>query len=60
MSGVNKLEIRVQILKLFQGADFVLLTETWHFTDQHLPYVEGFDSLTIAHCATWKNKCDKT
>jgi hypothetical protein len=29
--GVNKLEMGVQILELFQGADLVLLTETWHF-----------------------------
>jgi hypothetical protein len=47
--GVNKLETRVQILEMFQGADFVLLTETWHFPCQHLPHVEGFDSLAIAH-----------
>jgi hypothetical protein len=46
--GINKLETRVQILELFQGADLVLLTETWHFPGQHLPHVEGFDSLTIA------------
>ncbi len=26
--GVNKLEMGVQILELFQGADLVLLTET--------------------------------
>jgi hypothetical protein len=32
MGGVNKLETWVQILELFQGADFVLLTETWHFS----------------------------
>jgi hypothetical protein len=47
--GVNKLETGVEILKLFQGADFVLLTETWHFPCQHLPHVEGFDSLAVAH-----------
>jgi len=46
--GVNKLEMGVQILELFQGADLVLLIETWHFLGQHLPHVEGFDSLTIA------------
>jgi hypothetical protein len=46
--GVNKLETRVEILKLFQGADLVLLTETWHFPSQHLPHVEGFDSLVVA------------
>jgi len=46
--GVNKLEMGVQILELFQGVDLVLLTETWHFPGQHLPHVEGFDSLTIA------------
>ncbi len=46
--GVNKLETWVQILELFQGADLVLLTETWHFPSQHLPYVEGFDSLVVA------------
>jgi len=33
---------------LFQGADPVLLIETWHFPCQHLPYVEGFDSLAVA------------
>ncbi len=44
---VNKVEIGVQILKLFQGADLVLLTETWHFLGQHLPYVEGFDSHVV-------------
>jgi hypothetical protein len=46
---VNKLETTVQILKLFQGADLVLLIKTWHFPGQHLPHVEGFDSLVIAH-----------
>jgi len=38
----------VEILQLFQGADLVLLTETWHFPSQHLPHVEGFDSLAVA------------
>jgi len=33
---------------LFQGADLVLLTETWHFPSQHLPHVEEFDSLAVA------------
>jgi len=47
--GVNKLETKVEILELFQGADLVLLTETWHFPGQHLPHVEGFDSLAVAH-----------
>ncbi len=47
--GVNKLETRVEILELFQGADLVLLTETWHFPSQHLPHVETFDSLAVAH-----------
>jgi hypothetical protein len=47
--GVNKLKTRVQILKLFQGADLILLTKTWHFPGQHLPHVEGFDSLAVAH-----------
>jgi hypothetical protein len=46
--GVNKLETKVEILELFQGADLVLLTETWHFPGQHLPHVEGFDSLAVA------------
>jgi len=46
--GVNKLEIGVQILKLFQGVDLILLTETWHFLGQHLPHVEGCDSLVVA------------
>jgi hypothetical protein len=42
--GVNKLETKVQILKLFQGSDLVLLIETWHFPSQYLPNIEGFDS----------------
>jgi hypothetical protein len=46
--GVNKLETGVQILKMFQGANFVLLTKTWHFPNQQLPHVEGFDSLAVA------------
>jgi len=46
--GVNKLETGVEILELFQGSDLVLLTETWHFPGQHLPHVEGFDSLAVA------------
>jgi hypothetical protein len=46
--GVNKLETWVQILEMFQGANLVLLTETWHFPNQHLPHVEGFDSLAVA------------
>jgi hypothetical protein len=45
--GVNKLKTRVQILEMFQGANFVLLTETWHFPGQHLSHVEGFDSLVV-------------
>jgi hypothetical protein len=45
---VNKLEMKVQILELFQGADFILLIETWHFPGQHLPHVERFDSLAVA------------
>jgi hypothetical protein len=45
--GVNKLETGVQILDLFQGANLILLTETWHFPGQHLSHVEGFDSLAI-------------
>ncbi len=45
--GVNKLETWVEILELFQGADLVLLIETWHFPSQHLPHVEGFDSLAV-------------
>jgi hypothetical protein len=47
--GVNKLETRVQILEMFQGADLVLLTETWHFPNNQLPHFERFDSLTVAH-----------
>jgi hypothetical protein len=43
--GVNKLEMEVQILELFQGADLILLTETWHFLGQHLPNVEGLTHL---------------
>jgi hypothetical protein len=45
--GVDKLETRVQILELFQGADLVLLTETWHFPGQHLSHIEGLDSLAV-------------
>jgi hypothetical protein len=45
--GVNKLEMGVQILKLFQGVDLVLLTETWHFLGQHLPHIERCDSLAV-------------
>jgi hypothetical protein len=45
--GVNKLETGVQILELFQSANLVLLTETWHFPSQHLLNVEGFDSLVV-------------
>jgi len=46
--GVNKLEMGVQILKLFQGADLILLIKIWHFPSQHLPHVERFDSLIDA------------
>jgi len=53
--GVNKLETMVQILELFQGADLVLLTKTWHFLGQHLPHVEGFDSLTVARTMQLRN-----
>jgi hypothetical protein len=45
--GVNKLKTGVQILEMFQGANLILLTETWHFPNQHLPHVEGFDSLAV-------------
>ncbi len=41
--GVNKLKTRVQILKMFQDVNLVLLTETQHFPSQHLQHVEGFD-----------------
>ncbi len=44
---VNKLEMGVQILELFHGTDLVLLTGTWHFPGQHLPHVEGCDSLAV-------------
>ncbi len=47
--GVNKLKMMVQILKLFQGADPILLIETWHFLGQHLPHIEGFDSLVVMY-----------
>jgi len=47
--GVNKLEMKVQILELFQGVNLILLIETWHFPSQHLPHVEGFDSLVVTH-----------
>jgi hypothetical protein len=46
--GVNKLEMGVQILELFQGANLVLFTETWHFLGQQLPHIEGCDSLAVA------------
>jgi hypothetical protein len=46
--GVNKLEMGVQILKLFQGANLILLIKTWHFPCQHLSHVEGCDSLAVA------------
>jgi hypothetical protein len=46
--GVNKLEMGVQILELFQGVDLILLSETWHFPCQHLPHIEGFNSLVVA------------
>jgi hypothetical protein len=58
--GVNEPKMGVQILKMFQGVDLVLLTETWHFPGQHLPHVERFDSLADAHYAAGKNKNDKT
>ncbi len=45
--GVNKLEMGLEILKLFQGVDLILLTETQHFPSQHLPHFEGFDSLAV-------------
>jgi hypothetical protein len=38
----------VQILKLFHGVDLALLTKTWHFLDQHLLYIGGFDSFAVA------------
>jgi hypothetical protein len=44
---VNKQETGVEILELFRGADLILLTKTWHFLGQHLPHVEGFDSLAV-------------
>ncbi len=47
--GVNKLKTGVQILEMFQGVDLVLLIKTWHFPNQQLPHVEGFDSLAVAH-----------
>jgi hypothetical protein len=33
---------------MFQGADLILLTTTWHFPSKQLPHVQGFDSLAIA------------
>jgi hypothetical protein len=33
---------------MFQGADLVLLIETWHFPNQQLPHVERFNSLAVA------------
>ncbi len=46
--GVNKLEMQVQILELFQGVNIILLTEIWQLPGQHLPHVEGYDSLAVA------------
>ncbi len=45
MGGVNKLEMGVQILELFQDVDLVLLTETLHFLGQHLLHIEGLPHL---------------
>jgi hypothetical protein len=39
--GVNKLEMGMQILKLFQGVDLVLLTKTHHFSSQHYHMLKG-------------------
>jgi hypothetical protein len=47
MGGVNKLETGVQIPELFQGANLVLLIETWHFLGQHLSHIEGFASFAV-------------
>jgi hypothetical protein len=47
--SVNKLETGVKILEMFQGINLVLLIETWHFPNQHLPHVERFNSLAVAH-----------
>jgi hypothetical protein len=46
--GLNKLETGVQILKMFQGVNLILLTETWHFPGQHLPHIERCDSVVVA------------
>jgi hypothetical protein len=46
--GVNKLEMGMQILEMFQGADLILLTKTWHLLGQQLSHVKGFDSLAVA------------
>jgi hypothetical protein len=43
--GVNKLETRVQLLELFQGADLVLLIETSHFSGQHCHMLKGLTHL---------------
>ncbi len=45
--GVNKVDMVMELLELFQGVDLILLTETWHFPGEHLPNVEGFDSLAV-------------
>jgi hypothetical protein len=45
---------------MFQGVDLVLLTEIWHFPSQHLPHVEGFDSLAVARTVELGKKNDKT
>jgi len=59
--GVNNLEMGVQILELFQGVDLILLTKIGHFPSQHLPNVEGFDSLVVGRIVQLgKNKNDKT
>jgi hypothetical protein len=46
--GVNKLQMGVQILELFQRLNLVLLTKIWHFPGQQLPHVKRCDSLVVA------------
>jgi hypothetical protein len=58
--GVNKLEMGVQILKLFQGADLVLLTETSHFPGQDLLQIKRWLTWSNTHCVAGKNKHHKT
>jgi len=59
--GVNKLEMRVQILKLFKDVDLVLFNQNLAFP--RLAFATRWKVWLIcssAHYATGKNKQDKT